>query len=462
MNITLKNIDSVNATITISVVKEDYQPQVKKALNDIRKNMVLDGFRKGNAPMLRVHALYGKSVLVDEINKLVSEKLIDYIKESNLSIIGEPLPSLQEQDPLDFGKQGNYEFIFDIAFSPEINVKLTKDDKLPYYNITVTDDMIEQQIQAIKANYGIYDKDIEDVEDRDVVNGVLTELDEEEIRKDGGFRNTEALLTPFFFKDKEEREKFLSAKLGDVVVFNPHKAYEGHEAELASFLKVKKEEVKNYPGDFSFLITEITRYKEAELNGDLFDKIFEPGTVESEEVFREKIKEDITIQMTPESDYKFMLDARQLWLEKTKDVYFPDAFLKRWLVASDLKRTEESVEADYPQIRKDVIYSIVKNKSLKENNIEITKEELLNCAVESTRSQFARYGMTNISHQLLEEYARKMMEKEDSVRSLIEKISEEKLISVWKEQVTLEPQEISNEEFQKLLEESSGDENKIN
>jgi trigger factor len=462
MNITLKNIDSVNAIITISVVKEDYQPQVKKAMNDIRKTLVLDGFRKGNAPMLRIQALYGKSVMVDEINKLVSDKLLDYIKKSGLNVFGEPIPSNEEQKPLDFGKQEDYEFNFDIGLAPEINANLTKDDKLPYYNITATDDMIEEQIKAIKANYGTYEKDIEEIEDRDVVKGILTELDEEGNEKEDGLTNSEAFLTPFFFKNKEEREKFLSAKVGDAVIFNPHKAYEGHETELSSFLKIKKEEVKNYPGDFSFAITEITRYKEAELNQELFDKIFAPGTVESEEVFKEKIKEDIAIQMIPQSDYKFLFDIKKLWQEKVKDVRFPDAFLKRWLLESDPKRTKESIEIDYPNIIEGAKYSLIKDKSLKENNIEITKEEVQDYAVDITRSNFARYGMGNISDQLLQEYAQKMLDKEDSVRSLVDKITEEKLIAIWKEQVTLDFKEITKEEFQKLLETPSVDENKIN
>jgi trigger factor len=447
MNITLKSIDPVNATLTIAIVKEDYQPQIEKALNEIRKNSVIDGFRKGNAPKSRIQAMYGKSVLVDEINKLVSEKLYDYIKENKLNVLGEPLPSKNEQKPLDFNNQEDYEFVFDLALAPELNIQLTKDDKVPYYTIAVSDDMIEKQINSYKANYGTYDNTTELVEDKDMVKGTLTELNE------GGLADDSAVLMPSFIKDETEKAKFAGAKVGDTIVFNPYKAYEGHETELSSFLKIKKEEVKNHQGDFSLTINEITRYKEAELNQELFDKIYEPGTVTSEEAFKEKVKENIAQQLAPESDYKFIVDAKQLLEDKAKDVQFPDAFLKRWLVESDPeKRTEESVEQDYPEILKDLKFQLIKENLVKENDIKVETEDVQQAALNATRAQFAQYGMSNIPDDLLQNYAQEMLKKEKSLRNLVDKVVEDKIIGVLKEQVTLAPKEVSVEEFQKLFE----------
>jgi trigger factor len=445
MNITLKNIDPVNATLTIAVEKEDYQPQVQKALSDIRKSVVLDGFRKGYAPKSRVQALYGKSVLVDEINKLVSQKLIDYIKENRLNTLGEPLPSKTEQKPLDFDHQEAYEFTFDLALTPDMNIAFTKDDKLPYYTIAVDDEMVRKQIDSYKANYGTYEK-VDSAVEKDMIKGVLTEL------KEAGIRNDEAVLMPSFIKDETEKVKFIEAKVGDTIVFNPYKAYEGHEAELSSFLKIKKEEVKNYTGDFSFEISEITRYKEAELTPELFDKIYEPGTVTSEEDFKDKIKASVIHRLTPESDYKFILDAKQLFEEKAKDIQFPDAFLKRWLLEINPEKTAEEIEENYPGILEDLKFQLFRDKLIKDNGITVENEEVRQYALNATRMQFEQYGLGNLPEQIVDNYAKEMLKKEKTVRDLIDKVVEDKLIGVLKSQVTLEPKEVTLEELQKLFE----------
>jgi trigger factor len=451
MNITLKNIDPVNATLTVAVEKEDYQPQVQKALSDIRKNIVLDGFRKGNAPKSRIQALYGKSVLVDEINKLVSNKLFDYIKETHLSVLGEPLPSKTEQKPLDFDNQEDYEFSFDLALTPEMNVDLTKDDKLPYYNIVVEDEMIKKQIDKFKANYGTYEK-VDSVAEKDMIKGKLIELEENGLEKENGIQNESAVLMPSFMKNETEKAKFVDAKMGDTIVFSPYKTYDGHEAELSSFLKIEKEEVANHQNDFSLLIEEITRYKEAELNQELFDRIYEAGTVTSEEDFKDKIKEDVILQLTPESDYKFFLDAKQRLEEKAKDIQFPDAFLKRWLLESNAERTEEMIEKDYPKILKDLKFQLIKNKIIKENKIQVENEEIRQQALAATQAQFKKYGAFNVSEDVLENFANEMLKKEESVRDLFDKILEEKLIAVLKAQVTLEQKDVTIEEFQSFFE----------
>jgi len=446
MNVTLKNIDPVNATLTIAVAKEDYQKEVQQALNNIRKNAVLDGFRRGMAPKSRIQAMYGKSVLVDEINKLVSNKLYDYIKENKINVLGEPLPSKNEQKALDFDNQEDYEFVFDLGLAPEIKVNLSKKDKLSYYNISVTDEMVEKQMNSYKANYGVYEQ-VEAAEEKDMIKGLLTELVE------AGINNEDSVLMPSYIKVEAEKAKFIGAKVGDVITFNPYTAYEGHETELSSFLKIKKEEVKEHTGDFTFTIAEITRYKEAEINQDLFDKVYEPGTVTSVEAFTEKNKEMIASQLAPESDYKFMIDAKQLLEDKAKDVQFPDEFLKRWLVESDTERTLESVEQDYPKILNDLKFHLIREQIVKDNDIKVEKDEIMQAALEATRAQFAQYGMANIPDQLLENYSQEMLKKEETVRNLVDKVVETKMTTILKEQITLEPKEVTVEEFQKLFEE---------
>ena len=452
MKITLNNIDPVNATLTIAVVKDDYAAEVKKGLKGIRDTASIPGFRKGMAPQSMIQKMYGKSILVDEVNKLVSNKLYDYIKENNLNVLGEPLPHEGEQKPLDFDTQEDYEFTFDLGLAPEINVKLAKGDKVPYYKISVTEEMIEKQVNNFKANYGSYDQ-VNEVEDKDMVKGLVVELDEAGKPKENGINNEDSVLMPSFMKDDAEKSKFMGSKLGDVITFNPFKAYEGSEAELASFLKVTKEEVKDYTGNFTFEIKEITRYKEAELNQELFDKIYEPGTITTEEQFKDKIKESAAQQLTPESDYKFILDVRQILEDKAKDVQFPDAFLKRWLIASNPERTEESVEADYPKIIADLRFHLIREQIVKDNDIKVEMEDIQEQARNATRAQFAQYGMANVPEDLLNNYAQEMLKKEETVRSLVDKVVEEKLIEIFKKEVTLKNKEVTVEEFQKLFEE---------
>jgi trigger factor len=452
MNVTLKNSDPVNAAITIEIVKADYEKEVENNLKELRKSASIPGFRKGMVPVSRIRSLYGKSVLVDEINKLVSGKLYEYIKEKELKVLGEPLPALGEVKPLDFDNQGDYEFTFDIGLAPEIDVKLTKEDKLTYYKIPATDELLNRQLESFKANYGS-EEEVEEVEEKDLVKGLLIELDENGAVKIDGINDEHAVLMPTYIKDEGEKAKFIGAKLNTSLVFNPYKAYDGIEVELSSFLKVKKEEVGNYKNDFSFEIKEISRHKEAELNQDLFDKVFGPGAVESEEAFIKKIKGNIEKQLVPESDYKFLLDAKKALLEKATDLQFPDEFLKRWLIASNPDRTPESFEEDYPKIIEDLKYHLIEEKIAKDNDLKVEESEIKEASEDSIRAQFASYGMANVPDQLLESYAQEQLKKEEVVRNLFSKVLENKIIKVLKEQATIKNKKITIEDFQKLFEE---------
>jgi len=449
MNVTLNKADSVNATITINVEKADYESKVEDSLKDLRRNAVIPGFRKGMVPPSFLSQKYGKSILAEELNKLVSQSLTDYIKDNKLAVLGEPLPD-EKQDPIDFDKQEDFTFSFELGLAPTIDICLTKEDRMPYYRIQVTDDMIDKQIEHFKAQNGGHEL-VEDIEDNDLVKGNIVELDENGEPLTNGIHSENVILLPKFIKNEEEKAKFNDAKPHSTVIFNPHQAYDGDERELVSFLNIKKEEVKNHTGNFSFEITEISRFKAGELNQELFDKVFEPGTVTSEEMFREKIKEELEKQLIPESDYKFIIDAQKLLQEKAADLQFPDDFLKRWLLASDSKRTPESVEEDFPKILNDLKFHLIKERLIEENNITIADGELEEYAKQATRAQFAQYGIQNVPDDLLEKYADDMLKKKESYRSLGEKIFEDKLIKVLKEQVTLEPQEITMEDFQKMF-----------
>ena len=292
---------------------------------------------------------------------------------------------------------------------------------------------------------------VEDVEENDMIIGNLIELDENGELKPEGINFEDATLIPKYLKNEDEKGKFLNAKLLSNIIINPHKAYEGNEVELASFLKIDKEKVNDYKGDFSFGIRDISRYKKAELNQELYDKVFEPGTIDSEESFREKVKDDLAKQLIPESDYKFYIDALKYLEERASGLQFPDAFLKRWLLITDPKRTPESVEEDYPKILKDLKYHVIKEQLIEENKITIEENELQEYARRLTRAQFAQYGMLDIPDDLLDKYSQEMLNKKETYRSLGDKIFEDKLITILKEQMVLDSKEITIEEFKELI-----------
>jgi len=449
MELNFNKIDDVNATITINLVKADYSDAVQTSLKTLRKKASVPGFRPGMAPASMIEKMYGKSVLFEEVNKLTVDKLTDYIRTENLHVLGEPLPS-EGQPTIDFDTAVDFSFTFDVALAPEINISLSKADTLPYYKIAVSDEMIDRQIASYRANFGEYGQH-EEVAEKDLVKGVLTELDENGEPKVDGIVVEKAILMPSFIKNEEEKNKFIGAKLESSVVFNPYKAYEGITAELTSLLKIQKDEVEAHTGDFALTIDEISSYQEAEIDQKLFDKVFGEGTVKSEQEFREKIAEIIGIQLTPQSDYKFMIDLRDLLHSKAGKPVFPDAFLKRWLKFNNKDRTDEKIEEDYPKIIEDLTYHLVNEKILKDNNIEVDDNAVREAAKSATRAQFAQYGMTTVPNDMLEKYADDMLKKEDTVRNLVNKVLEDKLAAAVKETVTIDEKTVSVEEFEKFF-----------
>lgn len=397
-----------------------------------------------------VKKMYGKHVLVEEVNKLVSENLFSYIRENKLNILGEPMPNESEQKPINFDTQEDFEFCFDVALAPEINITLSKGDKLPYYEVAIDDEMLNQQIDAYTANFGTYDK-ADEVEEKDMVKGTVAEL-ENGSPKEGGIVVEEAVLMPAYMKDEAEKAKFVGAKVNSVVVFNPNKAYEGAEAEIASFLKVDKEAVAGITGDFSFEITEITRHQKAEMNQELFDKVFGEGVVTSEEEFKSKIKEALTDQFTPQSDYKFLLDAREVLVQKAGEMKFADDMLKRWLVAANENTTAEKVEEDFPKMIEDLKYQLIKENLVKSNNLKVEDADIEAFAKRVAQAQFAQYGMLSVPEDVLANYAKDMLKNKQTLQNIIDRAVEEKLAAWLKEQVELDVKEVSTEEFSKLFE----------
>lgn len=450
MNVSLKNNDAVSGIVKLEIVKADYADLVEKNLRGLRQKANIPGFRKGMVPMGMVKKMYGKHVLVEEINKLVSDNLFKYIRENKLNILGEPMPNQTEQKPLDFEKDEDFEFCFDVALAPEIHIELSKDDQVPYYQVAIDEDMLGKQIESYQANFGSYDS-ADNAEEKDLIKGTVAEL-ENGSPKEGGIVVEEAVLMPLYIKDEEEKAKFLGAGVNSVIVFNPYKAYEGAEAEIASFLKIDKEKVAETTGDFSFEIKEITRHKPAEMNQELFDKVFGEGVVTSEEEFKNKIKEALAEQFTPQSDFKFLTDIRDILVAKAGELAFADDLLKRWLLSANEKNTPESIEADYPQIINDLKYHLIKEHLVKGNSLNVEDADIENFARRVAKAQFAQYGMLSVPEDVLANYAKDMLKNKQTLQNIIDRAVEEKLAGWLKEQITLDVKEVSADEFGKLFE----------
>ncbi|WP_297329266.1 trigger factor [uncultured Bacteroides sp.] len=451
MNVSLQNIDKVSALLTVKLEKADYQEKVDKSLKGFRQKAEIPGFRKGMVPMSLVKKMYGKSVIAEEVNKLLSNSIFKYIEDNKVNMLGEPLPNEDKQKEIDFDTMEEFEFLFDIALAPEFKAEVNAKDKVDYYTIEVTDDMVENQIKSYTQRTGKYDK-VDVYEDNDMLKGLLAELDEEGNTKEGGIQVEGAVMMPSYMKNDEQKAIFNGAKVNDVLVFNPSTAWDGNATELSSLLKIEKDAVEQMKSNFSFQVEEVTRFVAGELNQEIFDQVFGEGVVKSEEEFRAKVKEGIATQFVADSNYKFLIDLRKTVTEKVGKLEFPDALLKRIMHLNNPEKDETFVEENYDKSIDELIWHLIKEQLVNANDIKVEQEDITNMAKEATRAQFAQYGMMSIPDEILENYAKEMLKKKENIDGLVNRAVENKLAAVLKTQVTLENKNISLEEFNKMFE----------
>jgi len=450
MNIVRKDLDQNNAVVTLRIGKADYAEKVEKTLRDYRKKANIPGFRPGMVPVGMIKKMYGKAVLAEEINKLVSDSLFNYIRENNVNILGEPLPNQTDQKPVNFDTQEEFEFTFDLGIAPEFEVALSKKDKVKYYDIKVSEEMIDNQVKSYTGRYGKYIQE-EVVEEKDMLKGELLEMANGKVNE-SGIKVQDATLTAAYMKDDAQKALLVGAKKGDVVTFNPAKAFDS-ETEISSLLKISKDDAKTIESDFQLKIESITRYHESDINQELFDKVYGEGMVATEEEFRAKIKENIQENLISDSEYKFSMDAREMLVAKFNDISFPDAFLKRWVLSSNENLTPETLEQDFPKMIADLKWHLVKDKLVKANDVKVEKEDVEDFAKKMAKAQFAQYGMIGMDDEIIANYAKDMMKKEDTHKNIIERVTEQKVFAVVKEAVKLDNKEVSIEEFNKIFEE---------
>lgn len=448
MNITKNQIDNLNAIIKIELAKEDYASRVENALKDYQKKVVIDGFRKGKTPMGIVKKMYGKALLVEEINKVLGEALSNYIKDNDLQILGEPLPNETEQKELSLDEE-NFEFLYDIALSPEVNAKMSKRDKVPFYSIKVDEEMIGKQIENMCKNNGTMIP-VDEIEGTEYLKGELIELDADGKEKEDGIRNEDASMSVFHMKDEDAVKLFKGKKAGEEVKFNAAKAFP-NQADYAAMLGVAKEDAAKAGENFCFIVKDIKRYVDGEVNEELFTKVYGEGVVKNVEEFRAKVKEDIENQLKGHIEYRFTVDAKEKLVKKNEDVVLPEAFLKRWIVAVNKELTEEEVEKDFDGYRDEFKWQLIKSAIVKEFAIKLETEDMKKEARQVAAAQLQQYGLFGLTDEQLDGFAVKLLEDEKQRQHLYEKALDSKIFAAVKENVKLEEQEISMADFEKLF-----------
>jgi len=444
MNIVRKEIDAVNALITVQVAKADYAEKVEKTLKDYKRKANIPGFRPGMVPVGLLKKMYGKAILAEEVNKVMSEALNNYLKENNVDVLGELLPNETEQKPVDFETQEDFEFSFDLAVAPEFELTLSQKDKINYYDITVDEKMIDDQIKNHQGRMG---KQVpaETVEEKDMIKGDVAEISDSET----AIKVEASVLMPSYIHNEEQRALFLGKKVGDIVTFTPSKAYDS-EAEVASLLKVSKEVAKSITSEFTFTIQEITRFEEHALDQELFDFVYGKDAVTTEEEFRVKVAAEIKEMLNENSFYRFAEDAHAVLLKKLEGIAFPEEFLKRWVLATNEKLTLEDVEKEFPQMVEALKWQLIRNKIAKEHEIKVEMEDIEEYAKKVLKAQYAQYGITNFPEDLLVEYAKESLKKEGTAEKYFEQVLGNKVIAIVKDAVKLNTKTISLDEFNQL------------
>jgi trigger factor len=449
MNITKENIDDLNAVLKMKIEKTDYEDKVETVLKDYRKKATIKGFRPGMVPIGLIKKMYGKAVQIDEINKIVMENIQKYITDEKLEILGDPLPKVDEQDKIDFDTQQDFIFSFELGLTPVFELKLSKKNKVNQYNIVVDEKMRSQYLENYTRRYGELKK-AEQIEEKDVVKGRIEAIDENGNVITEGPSVEETSLGIDIIKDKKIKKEFIGKNIHDTIDFDLKKAFP-NDTEIAGILHKKKEEVADLGANYRFTVNEISRFFPAELGKELFDKIFGEGVINSEEEFMKKIEEEIVANLKRESDFKLMMDIKNMTMEKT-DFQLPEEFLKKWLLRVNEKSTAEQIEKEFDSFSKDLKWQLIRNKVARDNEVKISEEELQKEAENITRYQFQQYGLFYTTDEQIANYAKETLKRDEDAKRIADKILDEKVILLIKELVKLEDKSVTTEEFNKLFE----------
>jgi len=450
MKISKTSIDDLNLVVKIIIEKQDYEATVNETLKEYRKKANMPGFRKGMVPAGLIKKMHGRAALAEEVNKLLSRELTKYISDEKLEILGEPLPSLTEKAVVNFDSDADFEFSFDLGLSPQINLDFEKIGKLPYYEIAVDDQLIDNQIEGYANRFG-ENIPAEVVGEKETVLGDFAQLNAEGVVIEGGISTKNVQVAVQLIKDEAIQKLFIGAKIGDVVKFNPRVAL-ANDHEVIHLLKVKDDAVESVDCDFNFTINTINTFIAAPIDEALIKKIYGDETeVKTIEELREKIHTELKANLLYSSNYRFLVDAKEA-LTNAAALTLPVEFLKRWLVETNEKVTAEQIEEEFGTFRKDLDWTLIKTKLAKDNEVRIDESEIALMARDMAQMQFHQYGMSNVPEEYLDNYANSILQNKEQKQKMAEKKIEDKVLEVIKVKSGLVFKQVTQKEFDDLFE----------
>ena len=438
MKVEQVKINDLTYQLNVNIEKAEAQEKKKKALNEYRKKVEIKGFRKGMAPMSLVEKMHGIQALVETVNQMISDAINSHITENKLNILGEPLPNEEKQKEIDWENAESYEFVFDIALAPKVEFTLSKDDKIVSYNVAVS----EEAKKAYKSNMLKQFGKLENTESVKEEDFIIADLEQGENKVEGTYITLRQMA-------QEAKGQFIGKKAGESFEVNVHETFV-NETDRAALLKVKKEELASVEPMWKVTIKEVKTFVEAEQTQEIYDRMFGEGVVTDEAGFEAKVAERIALEYKQESDFRFVLDAREYLLNKT-NIELPEEFMKRWLFTiNEGKFTMEDIEKDFALFCKDFRWQMISQYIMREQKMEITREEVLAAAKQIAKYQFAMYGLNDVPEEQLNHYAESILANEKEGRRIVEKTEQDKVIGYVKSVVTLEEKEISIEDLQAM------------
>ena len=437
------DIDELNMTLLLTVEPKDYQEKVEKQLREMRRKANMPGFRVGMVPLNLIKKMYGKAVLSEQLNNVLSEGLFGYVRDNNLNILGEPLPNEEQTPELNLDTDDTFVFAFDLALAPAIDAKLDKKTKIKYYDIELTDKMVDEQVESYADRFGTQ-KDAESYSEGDIVRGKLSEL------KEGGLVKENAVLSPAYMKDDKQKELFKDAKKGEEVKFNLFSAYDS-EVEVSSMLGISKEQVEEHKGDFSLTIESISHHEPRPLEPELFEIVYGKDNAPKDlEEFRQRVREEMQANLKQDSEFRFGKDVKDAILKKVGTPKYPEEQLKRWLKHSDEKMTDERLEKEFPGMLTELTWQLSRDQLVKELKIEVSEAEVTDFAKTIAKMQYMQYGLTHVEDEYLLSFAQEMLKDDKQAQAIYQRVEENKLYEAMKGVVTVENKSISYDDFGKL------------
>ncbi len=451
MNISFEKIGDVAGKLTVNVEENDYKAKVNAELKKIGATHNIPGFRKGHINIDQLRRRFGKDVMSDVINETVYHAVIDYIKENKINILGQPLPEKVVAVNMD---QKDYTFAYEVGLAPELNIEVDKNVTLPYYTIDITDQMLEDQDKSLRERFGAQVPG-EEVDNKAVIKGTLMELNADGTVKESedAIQVINGIVAPFYFKNKEEEQKFIGKKLNDKVVFNPYNSCEGNVAELSSMLNIDKDKAADVKGDFEMVITEIIVVKPAEHNQEFFDNVFGRDKVHNDEEYNQALKEMISNSFRGTTDYYFNTITRDYFVDKYgADMKLPEDFLIKWLTYTNPEAAKDAdMKKEYAEMLPSLKWQIISDRIADQLKVIIDNDDVLARAKFIARQQFNQYGIYNIDEETVTDTAKRILADKNYSRRIAEEVSELKLFAVIREAITIDLKTVSFEEFSKMI-----------